>query len=394
MKCVGIIAEYNPFHNGHAYHIAEAKRAAGADAAVVVMSSSFVQRGEPACMDKFTRRRDAILGGADLVIELPDLLSCACAERFALGGIRLLASTGIVDSVVFGSETGDLAAITAAAGTELSGEELKALIAEGHSYPKAVSLFLSSKGIDPPGPNDLLGIEYVRAAKSIAPQLNMIAVKRIGSGYSSEALYAEYASAAAIRRAWIEGRLNEIRPFIPGNEYEAILSGSVFPAVPDNLSSPTLYALRSLGKDGIRTLAEVSEGLENPIYEAALRSSSLDELLDTVKSKRYTMARLKRIMIGALLGSTEELQKRAVNESGGLYIRVLGVRSEKADELLSELYSKASLPVITAARDASCLSGTAKEVFEHACRAQRIHPLACCEKRGASADFPESIIIP
>ena len=393
MKCVGIIAEYNPFHNGHAYHIDEAKRASGADAAVVVMSGSFVQRGEPACMNKFVRRRDAVLGGADMVIELPDLLSCACAERFALGGIRLLSSTGIVDSIAFGSESGDMTAITSAAEAELSGDALKELISKGYSYPKAVSLFLAAKGIDPPGPNDLLGLEYVRAVKSIAPQLNTIAVKRIGSDHSSEMLEGMFASAGAVRKAWIKGRFDEIRPFIPGYEYEAISSGSVLPAVPDKLSSPVLYALRSLGKDGIRALPEVSEGLENPIYEAALRSSDLNELLEAVKTKRYTMARLKRIMMSALLGSTEELQKRAASEPDGLYIRVLGVRAEKASELLSMLCAKASLPVIAAAKDVSQLSGTAKEVFEHACRAQRILPLACPERRGASADFPEQIIV-
>ncbi|MBQ3938807.1 MAG: nucleotidyltransferase family protein, partial [Clostridia bacterium] len=163
--------------------------------------------------------------------------------------------------------------------------------------------------------------------------------------------------------------------------------------VPDQLSSPVLFALRSLGKDGIRALPEVSEGLENPIYEAALRSSDLNELLEAVKTKRYTMARLKRIMISALLGSTEDLQKRAASEPDGLYIRVLGVRAEKANELLSALCSKASLPVITAAKDVPQLSDTAKEVFEHACRAQRILPLACPERRGASADFPEQIIV-
>ncbi len=392
MKCVGVTAEYNPFHNGHAYQIREAKRLTGADACIAVLSGSFVQRGEPACMNKFVRSRDAILGGADLVIELPDLLSCACAERFSGGAIRLLASTGIVEYVAFGSESGDIGLISDAAAAELSGEKLKDLLREGCSYPKAVSMLLGENGAAL-GPNDLLGVEYLRAIARFAPGLEAFAVKRIGSGYSSDELSGEFASAGAIRKAWAEHRFDDIRPYIPEREYESISDEAASPAVLENLSGPILYALRSIGRDGIKALAEVSEGLENPIYEAALRSSGTAELLERVKTKRYTMARLKRILINALLNATEEFQKIAANDPNSLYIRVLAVRRDRANELLSALSANARLPVVTAAVDAAQLNGTAWSVFEHSCLAQRIHALAFDKDRSAVSDFPSSIVV-
>lgn len=135
MKNIGIVAEYNPFHNGHAYHIEQARKIAGGGSVIAVMSASFVQRGEPAAFDKFTRTAMALQGGADMVLELPDILSLSCAERFALGGVRILSASGIAGRLCFGSESGDIDALRRAADSKLSGDELSSALSSGLSYP-------------------------------------------------------------------------------------------------------------------------------------------------------------------------------------------------------------------------------------------------------------------
>mgnify|MGYP000107996968 CR=1 FL=1 len=139
MKNIGIVAEYNPFHNGHAYHIEQARKIAGGGSVIAVMSASFVQRGEPAAFDKFTRTAMALQGGADMVLELPDILSLSCAERFALGGVRILSASGIADRLCFGSESGDIDALRRAADSKLSGDELSSALSSGLSYPAAAA---------------------------------------------------------------------------------------------------------------------------------------------------------------------------------------------------------------------------------------------------------------
>ena len=169
MKNIGIIAEYNPFHNGHAYHIEQARKIAGGGSVIAVMSASFVQRGEPAAFDKFTRTAMALQGGADMVLELPDILSLSCAERFALGGVRILSASGIADRLCFGSESGDIDALRRAADSKLSGDELSSALSSGLSYPAAAARQLRAHGIGvgSNNPNDVLGIEYIRALNRI-----------------------------------------------------------------------------------------------------------------------------------------------------------------------------------------------------------------------------------
>ena len=184
MKNIGIVAEYNPFHNGHAYHIEQARKIAGGGSVIAVMSASFVQRGEPAAFDKFTRTAMALQGGADMVLELPDILSLSCAERFALGGVRILSASGIADRLCFGSESGDIDALRRAADSKLSGDELSSALSSGLSYPAAAARQLRAHGIGvgSNNPNDVLGIEYIRALNRIAPAIRPFAVRRIGCG--------------------------------------------------------------------------------------------------------------------------------------------------------------------------------------------------------------------
>ncbi len=397
MNCVGVIAEYNPFHNGHAYQLKEANRLSGADAAIACMSASFVQRGEPALLGKHMRARLAIEGGADMVIELPDAFSCACAERFAFGGVRLLAAAGLVKTLAFGSENGSPELIERCAAAELSGKELKALIKEGHSYPKAAALYLESVGALPDGavgPNDLLAAEYLRQLSRI-PEDNRpspLCVKRTVP-HDGTATDAGYASASAIRTLIQNVRAEEARPFMSEYAFETInncAESGCGTASLERLSSPVLAKLRSMRRSEIAGLADVSEGLENPIFKAALESGSIGELLTAVKTKRYTLARLKRILIAALLGTTEGFEKEMCVEDA-LYIRVLAVRKERKRELLNALARSASVPVVITASDLSGLSEKQLRLYEHTVLASRLRALACSNSMAACRDFPGTI---
>lgn len=397
MSGIGIIAEYNPFHNGHAYQLAEAKRLSNADHIIVVMSGSFVQRGEPACTDKFTRSKWALRGGADLVIELPDVLSLACAERFSYGGVRLLSATGLVNGLCFGSERGDIDMLSSAASVNFSGETLKNALSAGLPYPTAVSEQLRSLGVElnANAPNDTLGIEYIRAVKRLAPTMRIFAVKRKGSGYNDTETGGCFASASRIRRAIAEGQVNSVRISMPEFVCETIekqLSDGRFPASESSLSDAVLFALRTLGSDGVSKLADVSEGLENVFARFCASSSNYAELLSCVKTKRYTMNRLKRICMNALLGTTSELQTIAATQPEALYLRVLGVRREKM-HLLSELAKNASLPVIVTHSDLSKLNEMQLAILEHSRRASAIRALACPMDKSTKDDFSHRLIV-
>lgn len=394
--CLGIIAEYNPFHNGHKYQLEEAKRISGAKHIIICMSASFVQRGEPACTDKFVRTRWALEGGADMVIEFPDVLSVSCAERFAMGGIKLLNSTGLVSGICFGSETEDMSMLRRAANTKPNKDVLKEALAGGHSYPTAKRDALSANGaeISSHAPNDLLGIEYLRAIETIAPSLNAFAIKRIGSGYNDTVNNGEYASATAIRALFNQvppAHIDALPKFVR-KDIQAQMDLGKMPVSIKALSVPILYSLRKLGANGISNLAEVSEGLENLIFKAAQSCGNYDELLASIKTKRYTLSRLKRILINALLGTTSQLQDLALSLPDALYIRVLGIRKE-AIHLLSTLHSSASLPVITRHSSLNALSPNAAMVFKHSALSSSIRALAQPVVRTYEDEFSSALVI-
>ena len=399
MKTVCITAEYNPFHNGHAYQIAEAKRVSGADRALIVMSGSFVQRGEPACADKFVRAGWAISGGADMVIELPEVFSLACAERFASGAVRIMKCTGLADAICFGSESGDAEELTRIA---LSGEDSGAVangLSRGLSYPAAVAE-AAGGGL---APNDILGAEYIRAAKKHSPETEIYAVKRMGAGYADETLGGEFSSAGAIRRALSGARYAKLSPAVldglnmalPRNVLEDIsrmISEGSFPADLAGLSDAVLFAFRSMSAQEIAALPEIAEGLENLFARYSAECSDAEEMLSKVKSKRYTMARLKRAAMNALLGMTEELQRRAAGDDGMLYARVLAMR-EDAEEMLSALKKNAAIPVIVRAADREELPEAAKEILRIGELAHLIRALGQPYEKHAAADGSHRLIV-
>ena len=345
MPNVGIVAEYNPFHNGHAYNIEKARLVSGCDNVIVCMSGSFVQRGEPACFDKFTRAGHALLGGADMVIEMPDILSCASAERFAF----------------------DIEKLWRAANEDIHSDSVKRSLSEGQTYARAVAENLSCNDTTfSAAPNDILGIEYLRQIKKLSPSVSAFAIPRTGNGYNKLELGDGFASASAIRAALHNHGTDTVSKYVPGFVFEDMrmqVENGRFPASLENLSEAALYALRMLSIDGIRNLSDVTEGLENLFFKHACTSSAIDEMLLKIKSKRYTMARLKRIVIAALIGSTKELLQIALKQPDALFIRVLGVRREKL-YLLSQLSEKAMLPVVTTFGDTEKLSENARGAFK------------------------------
>ena len=244
-------------------------------------------------------------------------------------------------------------------------------------------------------PNDTLAVEYLRQLEKLAQSIRPIAVQRQGSGYNASTLETDFASASSIRSTAMSGSVGGIQSHVPSkvfSDLSALIDDGSFPASLDALSPAVLYTLRSIGARQIARLADVSEGLENPIYRAALASSNCTELLERIKTKRYTLARLKRILVNALLATTSELQTLAFEDEKSLYIRVLGVRKE-CMHLLSELASNSTLPVITSASDAAKLPKNASDILEHTRRASLVRALACPTKHDVSDDFSHRLIV-
>ena len=347
---LGIICEFNPFHQGHQYLIDSVKH--DGDSVICVMSGNFVQRGEPAVYDKFTRTKTALANGADLVIEIPTACATLSAKGFAEAGVTLLESTGICDQLVFGAECDDVEALRALAeDIKAQDDTIKAALAKGISYPKARQEAVDSPLLE--SPNNILAIEYLSCT-----HLPAQAVKRIGKGHDSDdALY----SASAIRET------------LPTNTIASL----------KNCEKAVLYKLRSMSAEDFAAINDVSEGLENRIVDAVRHGDSLEALYDGIKTKRYTHARIRRIILRAYLS----LDKNTPAQP--LYLRVLGFNA-RGREMLSEMKKAASLPIITRYSDAKALGGEVLAAFEEECRLTDIYqlayktPLPCGEEQKSS----------
>lgn len=327
----GIVAEYNPFHNGHSYQL-EATKRLGADGIVCVMSGSFVQRGGAAIFDKWTRASAALKCGADLVVELPVNFVLSSAKRFAFGAVYTLNQLG-VDSICFGSESGDISALTKAAQAVKaleSSDEFKRIHQMGLSYPKSLFEAAASQYGDEiasivASPNNLLGIEYINAISEINPKIRPITLPRIGVDHNSTLPQGNFASASMLRERIESGGLASISQYIPieaSKLYNAAFESGYAPILTSRLNMPFLFLLRQMSAEDFAKLDEVAEGLENRLYTAAKEAQSVDDFLTKVKTKRYTMARLRRILCRAAIGldkspdTPEYIRILASNEQG------------------------------------------------------------------------------
>ena len=351
MRICGIIAEYNPFHSGHARHISLARQASGTDFVICAMSGSFVQRGEPAIFDKWTRTACALAGGADAVIELPLLTAIQSAEGFASGGVKLLAAAGVTD-LCFGCETDDIVLLTDIAKTVADENEsfralLKQSLSAGSSYAKARALAADAPHVASL-PGAILGIEYIKAILRAFPDIRPHAVIREGADYHSEDIAAHLPSATAIRKALFAGQTNAALKAMPAPSADIVaahLTAGLKPVFAHAFDLALLHTLRLSSIDRIKLLPDVSEGLENRILAAAQVSQTRDELIDRIKTKRYTYTRISRILLYALLGITRDMIKMH-NAAPTACIRVLGARNTSVMSLLSEV---CSVPLVTSA---------------------------------------------
>lgn len=362
MSTVGIIAEYNPFHNGHLYHLQKSKEITNCDTVVAVMSGNFIQRGLPALFDKWTRTAMAIQNGVDLVIELPTFYSISSAEYFANGSISLLDSLGIIDYLSFGSKCNDIHILKRIANVlYLEPEEykknLQTELKRGISFPIARSNALKrflKKEYDEKllanillEPNNILGIEYLKAIHYNNSLLNPVVVERTGSDYNSTQVNGNICSATAIREMFKRNHLSELGNVLPNESYQIIqneITNGKDPITLEHFENEILYELRKLPIEDIANIADVSEGLENIIKKSCNECFDIEHLIDLIKSKRYTKTRIQRIILHILLHITKnDIENYKHNPQ---YIRILGF-SKKGEKLLSKIASTSKLPIVT-----------------------------------------------
>lgn len=319
---VGIVVEYNPFHNGHKYHCLRAKE--HGDIVIAVMSGDYVQRGEPAFIDRWSRAELALKNGIDIVVELPVFYSTQSAEIFARGAVGILNLLN-VERIVFGSETGDSEKLIKRGELEEQEEfktELKKQLKEGYSYPTAYSNTLTTLNIkDELESNDILGVEYIKALKFWKSKIEAVAVKREKSGYYSEDIRDGIASATGIRKKIQSGE--EIKDVVPRDTYE-VLKESLERNRFAKLQSfyPLIRHRILLEKKNLHKIQDIEQGYENRLYEAAVSCKDFEGFFEKIKSKRYTQGRVQRVLIHILLG-IEKKQTERVKEKIP-YIRVLG----------------------------------------------------------------------
>lgn len=366
MKTVGIIAEYNPFHNGHAYHIRKAKELTHADYCVVVMSGDFVQRGAPAIMDKYLRAESALLNGADLVLELPVCYSISSAEHFARSSVALLDKLGVVDTLCFGSECGDIRVLTefAQALTDESPVFKKTLDREiriGHTYPQArnTALEISAPHLTSyinvlTSPNNILGIEYCKALLFWKSTIVPYTVKRAGSSYHDNSLDTGFCSALAIRESLRQaGASEELARQIPASSLALIKDAymKTYPVFADDLSLLTQYSLLTNASAGFTDYPDIDSELSDRIIKLLPQFRDFRSFCDLLKSKNKTYVRISRSLLHILLGTRREALQQYGQEGWIFYARMLGFR-ESAAPLLSAIKKNAEIPLLSKLADA------------------------------------------
>ena len=362
-KVLGIVAEYNPFHNGHLYHLEKSKKDTGSNYTIAIIGGNFTQRGSTSLIDKWSKAEIALYNGIDLVIELPTLYSISSAENFADGAIKILDSLKIVDYLSFGAEVPNVSILNKFADVlykepkeyqNILAHELK----KGISYPKARenALMMYLNDIRRfanvlSSPNNILGIEYLKALKKYKSNIKPVSIQRYEAGYNDIGYSGNIASATAIRNVVKNGGFDILQKLVPESSYSVIMENIKIGHVIPDLSvfeREIIYNLRKMSIDEIAELPDVSEGLEFAIKNAANSCNSIVEFLNIIKTKRYTSTRIQRILLYSLLGITKK--DMAISKKVVPYIRVLGF-NERGKYLISEI-SKANpkLEIVTSVK--------------------------------------------
>lgn len=448
MKIVGLITEYNPFHAGHLYHMQQARELTGADYCVVLMSGSFVQRGEPAIFDKYLRTKTALLAGADLVLEIPAAFSTASAHEFAAYGVALLSAIG-VDAVVFGSECGQIEILKQAAyalnheSAEFQ-ERLRKGLKAGLTYPQARAKALEMEDTWASvlsSPNNILGIEYLRAAEDLHSPMEFYTISREGSGYHEDALSeAKFPSASAIRGivrksyenlsadspaslkqepgsdSKSEILFNILIPHLPAVTHPAY--AGALPVFTDDFSELLNMAVLQMQKSSakgsiaatnavmpsstlsvdtntqaISRIADLSPELAARLAKPPYFPLSFEERIQALKTRQLTYTRVSRALLHLILGMREEDISRWKDEGYALYARILGFRRQSSP-LLSCLHKKSSIPLITKMADAAQnLSPSALALLEQEVYASHLYQTVRIKRGGVfQNEYTEGLV--
>jgi len=393
MIVAAVIAEYNPFHNGHAFHIAETRRA-GATHIAAIMSGNFTQRGAAALCEKRVRAACALLGGADLVLELPLPYAMATAQRFAAGAVSIAADMGCVDLLSFGSESGYLSMLQAAADAvdnpavcERMGEHL----ATGLPFAKARQLAVSELCGDEiadllAAPNDSLAIEYLRSLRDAGSAVIPFAVRREGAAHDAASPEGDMASASYLRALVRAGSIAEAAALMPpeaAGRFLRAFEEQTAPFDEATLDRVILGALRRMRPEELSRLPDLSEGLENRIAAAIRQATTLDEVFALAKSKRYPAARIRRVVMSAFLGLEAPLCARPAP-----YLRVLGFNA-RGREILGKMKETAKKPVSDSLAYLRGLGGDAKLFAEQEARATDLYLLGLPLLRPCGYDYTQ-----
>ena len=385
MKISSLICEYNPFHNGHKYMI-EKMHENGSDIIIACMSGNFTQRGDFAVFDKYSRTRTALENGIDLVIELPVTYACATAEKFAFGGVYTLNSVGCTDDIYFGSECGNIDSLKETAdilqSPELS-DKIKYHLSLGQTFAKArenaVAEISEISADILKSPNNILGIEYIKALNKLNSPISPKTIQRIGSEHDSTITTQNFASASLIRQMIYENNTDYFN-YIPQKNIPEIHQLS-------KLETVFLYKLRTMSIEDFSNLPDISEGLENRLYSAVKNACSIEEILQTVKTKRYTLARLRRILLHAFLNIS-----RKDCDILPQYIKILGF-SKNGKKILRIMRNTATIPVIMRYSDVKKLSPTAQYLYEIENRCDDIYALSSETPSKCGNNMTSNIII-
>lgn len=401
MKIAGIVAEYNPFHNGHAHHIERIRAIDGdcrATHVAAVMSGCFVQRGEPALLPKAARVRAALACGVDLVLELPVPWALSSAEGFAHGAVGVLDALGCVDVLSFGSECGaldPLLRIAEAMESDRFAGLLHYHLDMGLSYAaaqqKAVAALAGAKAaalLDQP--NNTLGLAYIRALRSLGSPIAPHTIARFGAGHDDTVPLGDVASASFVRTLVRAGRLLNAAPYLPPPSRDMLAEEAQAGRCPSQaaLAERALLArLRTMESADFAALPGISEGLENRLYKAARQAGSIDAFLALVKTKRYPLTRLQRLLWAAFIGIPAGYEPETPP-----YIRVLGANARGMEIL--QAAKGAALPLLTRAGQVERLTGRAQALFALECRAADLYALTLPAPPPCGAEYTTGLIRP
>lgn len=359
MRAVGVIVEYNPFHNGHAFHLQQAKEKSGADICIAVMSGNFLQRGEPALVSKWSRTEMALLAGVDLVFELPYRFATQKAEIFADGAISILAAAN-AEAVCFGSEDGDITSFQETIAfldehKELYQAKIKQQMKAGVSYPQAASnafldLAPANTMIDLSKPNNILGFQYMKSIHQQNASIRPLTIERKSAGYHDEDFSsATIASATSIRKALFSENKesHSIHQYVPETTYTLLnhyLQMNETLHHWENYWPYLQYKIISSSTAQLKEIYEVEEGIEFLLKKAALHSASFEQFMNQIKSKRYTWTRLQRICVHILTNTTK--QEMQFSKTTASYLRLLGMTT-KGREYLNKTKKQLHLPLVS-----------------------------------------------